>query len=203
MELCASPPAVMDAVSTRRRLISPPPTPDAISSALRDQPLSACALLPAEPIALDRKGLPLPSPLAAQLLALGLAVRRYDAGEDGSVLVATRRTEILERAPQPLCPCAEHHRASPSALHALRVERDAKPSACAMCGFVVPAASQWRCAACRAGGEGGRGGGARGRGRGRGRAQARSQGRARARGRAREGEEGEEGPAVVELQAPR
>ena len=151
MELCASPPAVLDAVSTRKRLASsPPPTPDAVASALRDQPPSSCALLPAEPIALDRKGLPLPSPLAAQLLALGLAVRRYDAGEDGSVIVATRRTEILERAPQPLCPCAEHHRASPSALHTLRVERDAKPSACAMCGFVVPAASQWRCAACRA-----------------------------------------------------
>ena len=125
--LYAARPAVLDAPSLHRAICEDEAglsLDDALSQLDASR---ACVVAPDEPFDFDRRGGLLPSPLVCELMRRGgLALKRYDAGESGSLVVVARiepctwmdgwtdgtlgAAEALGAAP--VCCNAEHFRAA-------------------------------------------------------------------------------------------
>ena len=88
--LYATRPAVLDAAWLHRDIFEDEAHLLPLDDALADLHSSAhaCVVAPDKPLEFDRRGGLLPSPLVCDLLTRGgLAVKRYDAGEAGSLVV--------------------------------------------------------------------------------------------------------------------
>jgi hypothetical protein len=153
--LYATRPAVLDAAWLHRDIVEDEAHLLPLDDALADLHSSAhgCVVAPDKPLEFDRRGGLLPSPLVCDLLTRGgLAVKRYDAGEGGSLVVVALInpcTWTEGAAAAPVCCNAEHFRAAAAGGAAPRwnalqpmppraTESAAAAAAgCPMCGFQV------------------------------------------------------------------
>jgi hypothetical protein len=134
--LYATRPAVLDAAWLHRDIVEDEAHLLPLDDALADLHSSAhgCVVAPDKPLEFDRRGGLLPSPLVCDLLTRGgLAVKRYDAGEGGSLVVVAlinpctwtegpagadfeptwgRLVQQVGAAAAPVCCNAEHFRAA-------------------------------------------------------------------------------------------
>ena len=121
----ATRPAVLDAPLLHRTITEDEAGLQSLDDALSQlDAVHACVVAPDEPFDFDRRGGLLPSPLVCDLVRRGgLALKRYDAGESGSLVVVVlidRCTwtegavgaEALGAAAAPVCCNAEHFRAA-------------------------------------------------------------------------------------------
>ena len=162
----ATRPAVLDAPLLHRTITEDETGLQSLDDALSQlDAVHACVVAPDEPFDFDRRGGLLPSPLVCDLLRRGgLALKRYDAGESGSLVVvvlidrctwtegAVGAAEALGAAAAPVCCNAEHFRAAAAGgaaprWNALQPVLPVPPGdtaaatpgcACPMCGFQVP-----------------------------------------------------------------
>ena len=163
----ATRPAVLDAPSLHRAIHEDDAGLQPLDAALSQLDADhACAVAPDEPFELDRRGGLSPSLLVCDLLRRGgLAVKRYDAGEIGSLVVvalidpctwtegtAAGAGALGAAAAAPVCCNAEHFRAAAAGgaaprWNALQPVQPVPPGdtaaatpgcACPMCGFQVP-----------------------------------------------------------------
>ena len=155
------PPAVLDPVAVLRATESSPDLVALDDAVVALQSDGGCLILVEEPISWNRRGVMVCTRTVAALCECGLAAKRYDAGELGSVVVATvaaSRTSARPPSPPLLCCRAEHfacERGEAACFHLLEPSEAAPryaaaaPFECAVCGFLAPPASGWRCPQCR------------------------------------------------------
>jgi len=161
----ATRPAVLDAPSLHRAIHEDDAGLQPLDAALSQLDADhTCAIAPDEPFEFDRRGGLSPSLLVCDLLRRGgLAVKRYDAGEIGSLVVValidpcawtegTAAAAGVGAAAAPVCCNAEHFRAAAAGgaaprWNALQPVQPVPPGdtaaatpgcACPMCGFQVP-----------------------------------------------------------------